>query len=368
MQKAPFEMSNWQKIQVTLLYHFASLDYLKNLQKKVHGLMMAVNPTLDLAKAQQRDALLTDTRWGARNTAGNWENNGWAYLADFELSITTQISKISLESYSITGTNQCERGLSELSLQWMTQAEQDDFESRLEEISNYALALDETMNQHEKAGRWDDFSLTLASRDHSEALDSAPALRLRPDVTATSGITPPRTGVYLPIDDPNGAPQFCWTGNPPGKLLECTTLNALGMKALQEVGRKEIWVNEDLMHAFVQKHLNDPLLTRDDFFSDSITDPALAPSLVARNAFTTRPCTWIYVEQINGESEKWEDSSKPGAPTDVVRLKAGELCNLEGYYFSPAKPDSRRYFSKGELMPNIGGDYGLTFWQWDINQ
>ncbi|MQA18136.1 hypothetical protein [Rugamonas rivuli] len=27
----------------------------------------------------------------------------------------------------------------------------------------------------------------------------------------------------------------------------------------------------------------------------------LAPSLVARNTFTSRPCNWIFVEQIQGE-------------------------------------------------------------------
>lgn len=29
---------------------------------------------------------------------------------------------------------------------------------------------------------------------------------------------------------------------------------------------------------------------------------------------------------------------------------------------------SRRYFQTGDSMPSLGGDYGVTIWQWDENQ
>jgi hypothetical protein len=274
------ELSPVRRQQVSMLYHYASLDYLKGLQQRLHALMAFIDPTLDLTKRQQRS------------------NNGWSFLADFELSAATHIAKRAFEVYSITGANQCGRGLAEISLDWMTPDEQSDFETRFVQISLYAMNIDDTMDRSGQTTRWDDFSLALRRHEDPEALAQVPALRLRPDVTGRTGMVPVRTGVYLPIDDPHGTPQFCWTGSPAGELLECSTFNDLGLEAVAAVGRADLWVNDDSMHAFVQAHLNDPRLTCDPLFSRSTAKPKLAPSLVARNAFTNRPCDWIYVEQI----------------------------------------------------------------------
>lgn len=368
MQNAPFQLSVWQKTQVTLLYHFASLEYLKGLQQRLHVLMASINPTLDLAKLQNRDALLTDQRWGTRNTSENWANNGWSFLADFELSVTTAIAKRAFEVYSITAANQCGRGLDELSLGWMTPDEQDEFEARFEQISLYAGYIDDTMDQSRTSGRWDDFNMTLARQEFPDVLSRAPALRLRTDITGQTGMVPVRTGVYLPVDDPHGTPQFCWTGNPAGGLLECNTFNSLGLEALAAVGRQNLWIDDDSMHAFVQDHLRDPLLTRDTDFARSTAKPKLAPGLVACNAFTSRSCSWIYVEQIHGELESWAADDIGRGIESGPRVEAGEMCVQPGYYFTPANAGSRRYFSTGEAMPRTDGDYGVTIWQWDMNQ
>lgn len=309
MQNAPFQLSMTQKTQVSLLYYFASLDYLKGLQQRLHALMTSIDPTLELAKLQNRDALLTDRRWGTRNTAAAWANNGWSFLANFELSVTKDIAERAFEVYSITGANFCGRGLDELSLGWMTPEEQDEFEARFEQISLYAGYLDDTANKSEISGRWDDFNMTLARHEFPDVLSRAPALRVRADITGQTGMVPVRTGVYLPADDPHGTPQFCWTGSPAGGLLECNTFNSLGLEALTAVGRQNLWIDDDRMHAFVQDHLRDPLLIRDTFFTRSAAKPKLASSLVARNAFTSRSCSWVYVEQIHGELENWTADS-----------------------------------------------------------
>ena len=65
---------------------------------------------------------------------------------------------------------------------------------------------------------------------------------------------------------------------------------------------------------------------------------------------------------------------KPGAMAEVtsavtrMRCESGEPCPREGWWFTPARPDSRRHFSFGEVMPALGGDYGATIWQWDDSQ
>jgi hypothetical protein len=368
MSNAPFQLTTTQKKQVSLLYYFASLEYLKGLQQRLHALLASIDPTLDLAKLQNRDELLTDPRWGTRNTADNWGNNGWPFLADFELSVATLIAKRAFESYGRTGVNQCERGLAELSLDWMTPDEEEDFQTRLEQISLYAGNIDDTVYQHDSSGRWDDFTLTVTLQEMPDVLHSSPALRLRPDVIGQTGQTPVRTGVYLPLDDPYGSPQFCWTGPPAGKLLECNTFNDLGLAALAALGRRALWLDEQGTQAFARAHAKDPRLTQDNFFDYSLAKPHLTPSLVGRHAFTTRPCSWIYVEQLHGEPMDWQDSGETATPAGGPRAEAGAPCPQAGYYFTPAKLDSRRHFAADETMPQVGGQYGHTIWQWDSDQ
>lgn len=61
--KPTFELTLWQKKQATMLYHFASMPYLKGLLDRALDLMKFINPTLDLAERQKRDDYLVDDRW-----------------------------------------------------------------------------------------------------------------------------------------------------------------------------------------------------------------------------------------------------------------------------------------------------------------
>ena len=61
--------------------------------------------------------------------------------------------------------------------------------------------------------------------------------------------------------------------------------------------------------------------------------------------------------------------SDPQEKTGIrLRVMAGEPCPREGYWLTPARLDSRRHFAAGETMPDVGGDYGVTVWQWDDSQ
>ncbi|MEG0118765.1 MAG: DUF1911 domain-containing protein [Pseudomonas sp.] len=51
--------------------------------------------------------------------------------------------------------------------------------------------------------------------------------------------------------------------------------------------------------------------------------------------------------------------------TGVPRIEAGETCKKTGYWFTPAKSNSRQYFKQGEIMPKIGdSQWGDTLWYW----
>ncbi|RYO77269.1 hypothetical protein DL763_010032 [Monosporascus cannonballus] len=69
----------------------------------------------------------------------------------------------------------------------------------------------------------------------------------------------------------------------------------------------------------------------------------------------------------------WHFVSQPVAqPTSLphlhLRCEAGHPCTKSGYWITPAKSGSRRFFSQGTLMPEVVSNYGSTIWQWDSDQ
>jgi len=51
------------------------------------------------------------------------------------------------------------------------------------------------------------------------------------------------------------------------------------------------------------------------------------------------------------------------------RCEANNPCPKTGYWFTPAKLGSRRYFQQGEIMPDFpASTYGITIWMWDQHQ
>ncbi len=349
---------------------------MKGLQQRVNDLIAFVDPTLDLAKAQNRDSVLVDPRWGTRDTSANWANNAWPFLADFQLSVAKNIAERAFEIYRTTGANQCARGVREYSMQWATQAEEDKFEVMLEEISHYAGDINFTMDKSGHQSRWDDFGFAVTWQEFKGQFPKLPKFQIRVDVEGETGKVPVRTGVYISQDDPNGALQFAWTGGGRGELLECKTFSDIGLDALKAVGRRELWLNDQKMYAFATsaKYIS---LFEDDVIWDAVPQFDLAPSAVSREAFTSRPSKWYYVELVNGEFEDIaEEEAKEAKAEDDAhraqgqrrRTEGGNPCPEAGYYFTPASQGSRRHFKYGEIMPKIGNAMWQTIWQWDDQQ
>jgi hypothetical protein len=78
------------------------------------------------------------------------------------------------------------------------------------------------------------------------------------------------------------------------------------------------------------------------------------------------PTLWTLVERASDTSNS---SITPSlAENRRLRVEGGQPCPQAGYWFTPAKPDSRRHFRENDLMPAFDADYGATIWQWDPNQ
>jgi hypothetical protein len=360
-------LNKWQKRQATLLYHFASMEYLKGLKKLLDDFVKGVDLTLDGAGG--RDELLVSQRWGVRDTAANFGTYGFAALKDFQKSVVRQIAEVSSEYYHATGSNQCQRLIGELSMGWSTPEEQERFEEGMALIANYAGQIDTTM----KHG-WTDPMFSDVWEEFAHLFKQIPKFRVRTDVEAESGKMPVRTGVYVPQDDPYGSLQFAWTGNNDGRLFDCSTFNDLGMQALSSVGRDKLSTNDPRFLPIVKQPKYLAGFKELDWFKEPnfLNDPRQAMLFISDAGISTRPCKWYFVEVVNGEFEDASelDALDPVAAPQPLRLRteAGQACVRSGFYFTPAKTNSRQNFKQGDIMPSVGGDYGSTIWQWDERQ
>ncbi|WP_428827484.1 PoNe immunity protein domain-containing protein [Azonexus sp. IMCC34842] len=67
-------------------------------------------------------------------------------------------------------------------------------------------------------------------------------------------------------------------------------------------------------------------------------------------------------------AQRFPDGGMTSPKTTRLNVHAGQPCPEAGWWFTPAQANSCRYFKQGENMPSLGGDYGLTFWQWSPDQ
>lgn len=70
------------------------------------------------------------------------------------------------------------------------------------------------------------------------------------------------------------------------------------------------------------------------------------------------------------ESERFLSPHKPWSEPAPTAMTAGSECPRGGWWSTPARTKSRRFFSKGEVFPTIPSDTarGVVVWLWDSNQ
>lgn len=99
------------------------------------------------------------------------------------------------------------------------------------------------------------------------------------------------------------------------------------------------------------------------WYLDDEEGSALEPNLELEGEPVTKAVntTWHFVE--SGSMDR-----SPPLEDYRLRCEGGEFCPKSGYWITPAKSLSRRYFKQGDSMPEVVSDYGTTIWQWDIDQ
>jgi len=363
---APFVLSTQQKRQATLLHYWMSEDYLKGLIAQAKSTIQYLDQLLGLADRQGRDALMTDSRWGVRDTPLNWSTHVYPAFVEYHLVLIEQLALRSSEVYERTGINEVGRMLSEFSSRWMAPEEQKDFDARYSDMEKLAYRVDDVVRRRPKLS-----TLCWQWQERKALFDRFPKFVVRTDIEVQSGDMPPHTGVYVPADDPYGALQFAWVGNPDGALADVETLNPVGLKAVSALGVEGAWEQTSQVSAFATEAFNRGDLPGGMYGAslESTMDPKRAPYCLSRFAFESRPCRWYYVELLDGEfDEELPSHSDDRSRGTRLRCESGQPCPRSGYWITPAQVGSRRHFQAGDVMPSLGGDYGVTVWQWDDNQ
>ncbi|WP_337878538.1 hypothetical protein [Caldimonas sp.] len=201
---------------------------------------------------------------------------------------------------------------------WMPQP----YQSRYDEAQILASEMASNIS-HTEQGSWSYGTLSFAYHEPSRGPLNPPAswpvYRINPALQVRSGEKVPRTGIYLPAEGPAAA----------ALLIE-------GQRAIEA----KVCTNaEDL--------LRDP-------------DGTMPQS-------RREPTVWTLVERVADEGG---DNPMPATGEAALRLKceAGQPCPRTGWWFTPAKANSRRHFQAGQLMPDLHADWGDTIWQWDPHQ
>ena len=144
------------------------------------------------------------------------------------------------------------------------------------------------------------------------------------------GASCPRTGVWVPKQWLDGATDFSLAFCVQGRPMQ----PAYRIKGLE---------------------LNNPFVGYDEEMA--VEYAAIATGSPVTEAVDT---TWHFVSQ----PAAWAMT----AANLHLRCEAGQACPKSGYWMTPAKSGSRRFFSQGAPMPEVVSDYGSTIWQWDSDQ
>ncbi|MGQ5523269.1 hypothetical protein ACUHMQ_08420 [Chitinimonas sp. PSY-7] len=332
----PFVLNKWQKRQAALLYYWTSMPYLQGLLDLIDALIKGADVTLELAKLQDRDALLTNKRWGVRDTSANWGTFVYPALEDFRKSTIEDIALRPTDFYCKTGAYQCGRMFSEYSSLWMSAEEEEQFSKQLDAICSYAFKLDAVVSPQRALK---DFSLSEEWVENIALFPRLPKFKVRTDIVAESGQLPAKSGVYVPQDDPLGTLQFGWPGNEEGILAECATFNPLGQRLVKEVGRDALWGDSAKLTAFaVDAGKRGDLKIFRGFAPGDEADPMAAPVMLSQNCAIRRPCKWYFVELVEGEYDDVEEETPQQAQPERLRCEAGKPCPQAGYWGTSKNP------------------------------
>ena len=308
--------------EIFLLERFSSLDYLKQLRDAWKAFVEHNERCLEefmhhlLANLRGRHlSQQPDIVWGNRVLP-----NFRGALARYE-EACVQLANGDPRGYWIGGgVRSCNKGESDYWKGWMKPKDEEIYYDRLSAAGILDCCVECTTS-----GTWDEGDLTYRyDPDAFGPLDlpaRIPCYRLDESVQMNTGEKIPMPGIYLP-EARNAAARFIYAI--PGEVEDAPEVT--------------VW-------------------TEKDEYGDLVDDE-------------WQPTCWTLVRRVEGEFiDVPPEGFFPENSLVTGRCEANHHCPGAGYWWTPARENSRRQFNYGELMPDYpDSSYGATIWYWDQQQ
>jgi len=256
-----------------MIQHFTSLDYLKALVPMADELIAIANGYLDERSPLDPYGIALG-KYNQTSTAAHFSTHAFPALVSFRDGLLESIVLREYERYRICGEYECARMLEEYAgpMTWATAEQEAAFKKRFWEI--YAVA-SKVSAQISRNSAFDDYCFSEQWREGIVDRTRVPKFKVRTDIMSRSGERPPRTGLYVPKDDPMGVVQLAWTGGY-GELKKSSTFNALGSELYQQLGRSRLWGDLSALQEFVKDNFD-----KAPFLSNALDDQEAAASQAA---------------------------------------------------------------------------------------
>jgi hypothetical protein len=358
-------LSPWQARQAAMLYRYTSLEYLQDfhlvLSQIVEG---SVDPVLAAPAKHGFHNNLQTAQWGKHDAYKNSHPCPFNIFGGLHDGLARDITERKKGVYRPTRRDEELRKIEQFWWQSLTPEEEHQYKLQVALINFLAAPIDSLLRA--PASGWDDHD--FAKHFPSFRIDSPqiPRFRIRLDISVESARQAPRTGVYVPADDPYGLLQFAVANNESYGLKNAITFNSMGLDALSTIGRSDLWFNDRKMLDFAA---NCNLLSKFRCWADR--DGSFPPSVgrlaIAESAFEARSTRWHFVEVIPDEFEDVDFAPLAIPELEVPAMRqAGDRCGVAGYYFSTSRVGSNRFFSAGDTFPTLDETGKRTAWQWDV--
>jgi hypothetical protein len=309
--------------EIYLLERYISLEYFAEMrdawEKMVKHVESCLQSYLSNLPAKYRSMPLpeqADIAWGNR-VLPNFRDTLQGLYTGF---IMLSHGDVSALNYAHGPVNDAIGQRRDYSPDWMSAADQDLYDNLLTEAKTMAGCITATEGAYWRPLTLSNYSGQLGALNPPAQW---PVYRINQNISVRTGNKTPQSGIYVP-DLVDSCAQFLSTNY------------------------------EQAPQAYVVVGFRDLL------------DPQTGEKYAEEPCLEKKDCTWYLVERAADSGEIQHAGVTDTA--QLVRVAAGHSCPETGFYFTPARPGSRRLFQKGDVMPDFGAEYGNTIWQRDSDQ
>ncbi|MTV40807.1 hypothetical protein [Duganella radicis] len=213
------DLSSWRQRQIAMLYRYTSLDYMKALDDMLSRVIEGrLIPAIEQSLASSYTEVMSSQQ-RTHNDPQLWERNMRDILAEMRQLLRDDIAARCRGHYRAGSLGHFFKQVAHADI-YEGYRMSDEFHVCEHFVSKYSDPIESILVEHLRQQPPEDRWFTRHLAQHLLDQPDLPQLRVRTDVSARSGESPPRAGVYIRQDDPNAAPQFAWPEKDRGQLID----------------------------------------------------------------------------------------------------------------------------------------------------